>query len=53
MVEDPGAVTDRLYDPSRRTRPTYVLVGPGAEILSIGSSYDTATLEAALPTPYP
>lgn len=53
LVLDPGALTDRLYDPSARTRPTYVLLGPGAEILSIGSSVSDAAIEAALPTPYP
>ena len=53
VVLDPGATTDRLYDPSARTRPTYVLLGPGAVILSIGSSVTDAAIEAALPTPYP
>ena len=51
VAVDPGATTDRLYDPAARTRPTYVLLGPGAEILSVGSTYDVATIEAHLPWP--
>lgn len=51
VVLDPGGATDLLYDPVSRTRPTYVLMGPGAEILSVGSTYDVATLEAHLPWP--
>lgn len=53
VLQDTNAVTDRLYDPNSRSRPTYVLLGPGAEILSIGSPVTTSAIEAALPNPYP
>lgn len=53
IVLDTGAAVDRLYDPSSMTRPTYVLLGPGAEIVLIGSSVSDADIEAVLPTPYP
>lgn len=53
LLSDPKGATDRVYDPTGAHRPTYVLLGPGAEILAIGSSYSTAAIEAALPTPYP
>lgn len=49
VVVDEGGATDRLYDPSQRTRPTYVLLAPGAEIVAIGSSVEDAAIEAALP----
>lgn len=52
-MADTDATTDRLYDPSASTRPTYVLIGPGAEILERGGSVSSRSIEAALPTPYP
>ena len=52
VLQDPGAMTDRIYDPAARSRPTYVLIGPGAEILATGN-ISTGQIEAALPTPYP
>lgn len=55
VLADPGAVTDMVYDPSRRTRPTYVLLSPGMVIEEIGGSgsISDAEIEAVLPTPYP
>lgn len=53
MLADTGAAVDRLYDPSARTRPTYVLLAPGAEIVSLGGAVSDAQIEAVLPTPYP
>ena len=47
---DTGGAVDKLYDPSSRSRPTYVLLGPGAEILYIGSSITEARVQDALPT---
>ena len=55
VVADPSGSVDATYDPHSSSRPTYVLIGPGMEILSIGgsSSVKGADIEAALPTPYP
>ena len=54
VLADPSGSTDKLYDPTSRSRPTYVLLGPGAEILSIGSSAPSdSTIEAVLPIAYP
>lgn len=49
VLADPGAEVDRRYDPDRKTRPTYVLLAPGREILSVGKEYDEDQLVAALP----
>lgn len=55
VLADSGAVTDMVYDPGRRTRPTYVLLSPGLVIEEIGGSgsITDAEIEAVLPTPYP
>lgn len=53
VLADTDATVDRLYDPERATRPTYVLVAPGGEILSVGEDVTDAAIEAVLPTPYP
>jgi len=42
-----------VYDPTARTRPTYVLLAPGAEIVSVGGPVSDAQIEAVLPTAYP
>ncbi|MFZ5482197.1 MAG: hypothetical protein ACOZNI_35880 [Myxococcota bacterium] len=49
MLADVGAATDGVWDPSSRTRPTYVLLGPGAEVVSVGRPVSDAEIEAALP----
>ncbi|MCK6520360.1 peroxiredoxin family protein [Myxococcota bacterium] len=53
VLSDPGGTEDKRYDPGDRSRPSYVLLGPGAEILVVGTSVTDAQIEAALPTPYP
>ena len=53
LLIDPSGKTDRVYDPSDLTRPSYVLLGPGAEVLALGSSITDKQIEAALPTAYP
>jgi hypothetical protein len=53
VVADPSQLTDKIYDPTGRHRPTYVLFGPGAEIISITGSIKDADVEAVLPIPYP
>lgn len=53
VLADTGAAVDRLYDPLMRTRPTYVLLAPGGEIISAGTTVTDADIEAVLPTPYP
>ena len=53
VLEDPGAVTDLIYDPMRRTRPGYVLLAPGGVIVEIGNSISNGDIEAVLPTAYP
>lgn len=53
VLQDSGAAVDRLYDPTASTRPTYVLLAPGAEIVSRGTTVTTADIEAVLPTAYP
>ena len=53
ILADPAAATDRLYDPSGRTRPTYVLLAPGLEIVKLASEPSEAEIEAILPTSYP
>lgn len=50
---DPSGNADRIFDPSQRTRPTYVLLSPGLVIEQIGSSVTTASIEAVLPISYP
>ncbi len=52
VLADDSAAVDALYDPMSRSRPTYVLLGPGAEIIEINSISD-ADIVAALPTAYP
>ena len=55
VLADPGYTIDPVYDPSARTRPTYVLIAPGMVIHEIGGvgSVTSADIEAVLPTPYP
>jgi hypothetical protein len=50
---DPSGSVDLMYDPSSRSRPTYVLLSPGLVIEKIGNSISDAEIEAVLPTPYP
>lgn len=49
MVADPGGAADMLYDPERKTRPTYALIAPGREVVSVGSTVEEADIEAILP----
>lgn len=55
VLADPGYTIDPLYDPTGRTRPTYVLFAPGMVVDDIGgtSSITDAEIEAVLPIPYP
>lgn len=55
VLADPTYSQDPLYDPSARTRPTYVLLEPGLTIVEIGNytAVTDADIEAVLPTPYP
>lgn len=53
VLLDAGALTDRVYDPMRRSRPTYVLLAPGAVIVEISTSVTAAEIEAVLPVSYP
>ena len=55
VVADPSGTTDQLYDPSSSSRPTYVLLAPGAEVVAYGSSasIDSDDVEDELPTSYP
>lgn len=53
VLADVDADVDAVYDPSHKTRPGYVLLAPGAEIVSIGSKPSAAAIEAVLPTSYP
>ncbi len=53
VLQDTSALVDRVYDPMARTRPTYVLLAPGAEIVSMGVTVSDAAIEATLPTAYP
>lgn len=55
VLADPGYTQDPLYDPSGRTRPTYVLLEPGMTIVEIGSytQVTAADIEAVLPIAYP
>lgn len=55
VVVDTSGALDAVYDPTGSSRPTMVLFGPGAEILSIGNanSVTASDIEAVLPTAYP
>lgn len=52
LIDTNGAV-DRVYDPSRRSRPTVVLIEPGMVISYVGSGVTDSQIEALLPTAYP
>lgn len=49
VLADVDAAQDMVYDPDRRTRPTYVLLGPGREIVKVGTEVSDAEIEAVLP----
>ena len=55
VLADPGYTIDPLYDPSGRSRPTYVLLSPGMLIEEIGGSgtVSDADIERVLPVAYP
>ena len=50
VVADPGWATLSTYTSGH---PNRVLLGPGAEIISIGGSVSDRDIQAALPTTYP
>ena len=53
VLADPTNIVDGLYDPSARSRPTYVLLSPGAVIETLGMEPSASQIEAVLPIAYP
>ena len=49
VLADVGAEVDRMYDPERRTRPTYVLIAPGLEVVSVDQKPTDDDIAALLP----
>jgi hypothetical protein len=49
VLADPEHRTDALFDPEDATRPTWVLVEPGGEVLHAGPDLSEAEVVAALP----
>lgn len=50
VVADPGWGTLETYTSGH---PNRILLGPGAELISVGDSVSDADIEAILPTTYP
>ena len=49
VLADPDGAVDRIYDPNTRSRPTHVLLGPGAVVLTVGGDPSAEEIEGALP----
>lgn len=49
VLSDPGHQTDLLFDPEGKTRPTWVIIAPGGEVIHTGRVPAEGLVVDALP----